>query len=808
MQSKRIHVLVLLVLVLALALLAGGCGKSGTKRANIAPTITITSYEGFDDSDLLQPFANTIFSFQQKIYWSATDPDGVITGFAYRVLDENDNPIATPGNDFIDAAGAITPKNVLDRYGPGWVMHYLPNANQDIPLDSPEARRTIWTSQKYAVINFPAADANGDSLVTLSKFEVIAVDNRGEITQQAAWRKFNAASARPDCGLTTSKGNPNGDSVGSGIKLSFSMNDPGDPYVPEVPYRYEFKMMKIKKQATGNDSYTETVIPGTETEWIDSISPEDPAIDEYLLTRYTNPPLSYDVISSDEDKATYTKIIARVYDMAGVVSNNDVSIHFAVKDGFRPNTLIYPQKVYALGDNHYVDYADENNPEIYPFTIVGGAQRFATSFFRSFEGENTAITSANMKVWIRWGWSGEYGKVLPSGAIDHTDNPYDTKVNDVLDKNGRNYYSEITHFDLRYDGDEYEYAPYANDPSRHVVDANGDRWLRIPLISPIGQTLVLTFPKTTAGEHKFEVRCVDLQGEVDPEPQVFTFFLEDHLPPAQREGVLVIDDDPDGVDSPEAIVNAAYDYMLSDYTNSGGTVVTQKRPAQINTEQLDHMKRYFAPSEMQKYKLVIYHSDRPTQKGSLKAEHDGLFLHLVKGGNLMISSTGKLAEDLEDYAKGNHRAFLNYLGLPFIGSPAEYVSNSMALKTVMQKAKGQANYPDISLQCSALTDQPSFSQIIEMYHGLSAVSYFKESSPSNPNLLLPGTTVVYRLGCKPVGYTPGPPTQADYDLYNDRAIGIRHINAQGGRTWTFGFPLSYMYGPHAKAMMNQVLSEI
>ena len=140
MQSKRIHILVLLVPLLLLALIAGGCGKSGTKRANIAPTITITSYEGFDDSALLAPYANTTFSFQQKIYWNATDPDGVIAGFAYRVLDANDNPIATPGND-LSMQRAITPKNVLDRFGPGWVMHYLPNANQDIPLDNPEARR-------------------------------------------------------------------------------------------------------------------------------------------------------------------------------------------------------------------------------------------------------------------------------------------------------------------------------------------------------------------------------------------------------------------------------------------------------------------------------------------------------------------------------------------------------------------------------------------------------------------------------------------------------------------------------------------
>ncbi|HPV15651.1 MAG TPA: hypothetical protein PL126_08400, partial [Candidatus Cloacimonadota bacterium] len=646
MQSKRIHILVLLVPLLLLALIAGGCGKSGTKRANIAPTITITSYEGFDDSALLAPYANTTFSFQQKIYWNATDPDGVIAGFAYRVLDANDNPIATPGNDFIDATGAITPKNVLDRFGPGWVMHYLPNANQDIPLDNPEARRSIWTSQKYAVINFPAADQNGEPVVTLSKFEVIAIDNRGEVTQEAAWRKFNADSARPKVHLSTSKGNPNGDEVGSGIKLAFTMED-FDPFISAVPHRYEFKMMKIKKQATAS-GYTETIIPGTQTDWINTVKPEDPAINEYLLTRYTDPALSYDTISDDESQATYTKVIARVYDLAGVVSAKVDSIHFAVKSGFAPKTLIYEQKVYALGDYHFVDYTDENSPEIYPFTIVGGHQRFATSFFRGFGGNRTAVTSTNMKIWIRWGWKGEYGKVEESGAVSHTDNPYDKKIDDVLDSNGENYYSEITHFDLRYDGDEYEYAPYANDPSRHVTDSDGTRWLRIPLHSPIGQTVVLTFPRTTAGEHTFEVRCVDLQGEVDPNPESFTFTLEDFVPPNQRNGVLVVDDDPNGPDSPDALVDARYAYMLSDYT---GRVDFQKRPDAIEFDLLDHRGRFLAPSEMQKYKLVVYHSDRPVQKGNFKAEHDGIYLYLSRGGNFLVSSTTKLSEELEDFAK-------------------------------------------------------------------------------------------------------------------------------------------------------------
>lgn len=795
MQSKRIKVLTLSLMVIAIILGLTGCGKSGTMKANVAPTIAITSYEGFDDSDLLSPYANTLFLFQQKIYWNATDQDGVIAGFAYRIKDQNGNPIATPGNHYIDAAGTVTPQNVLTKYGPGWVLHYLPNASQDLPLDDPQARRTIWTPQKYAVINLPAADANGNPLTLLSTFEVIAVDNRGEVTQVAAWRSFNATSARPVCFISTTKGNPNGEEVGSGIRLSFSMKDDLDPFVPEVPYKYEFKMMKVHPE-------TGALIAGTETEWIDSVKPADPDIDSFLLTRYTQPALSYDVENNTVNSKT--KVIARVFDMAGVVSvvSDSTAITFAVKAGFRPKTLVYPQKAYALGDNHFIDYTDESTPEILPFTIVGGVQRFATPFFRDFTNNRVAINSNNMKVWIRWGWHGEYGQVPATGPIIYTDNPYDKKVDTVLDRTtDLNYFSEITHFDLRYNGDEYEYAPYENDPSRHITDTDGKKWLRIPLNSPMGQTVVLTYPRISNGTHTFEVRCVDLQGEVDPIPAEFTFTLEPPIAKADRNGILVIDDDSDNAsESPEAIVDAKYANMISDYT---GPKVFVKR-GNGNTFP-DQRLRHLSPTELQKYKMVIYHSDRPTESGNLKVENDGLCLYINKGGNVMVSHAAKLAEVLQAFAIGNQKSFLSYFGLPFVSNPASFMSTSFLTRPIMQQAVGQnigANdvYPTLNLQFG--TENPSFNNLVNIRHGLSTVAYFSEAIGNTP-----GNSIVYRLGAKPTTYPNFPPSQADYDLYNNKPIGIRRVNSNS-RTWMFGFPLSYMVDADAKAMMNKVLSEI
>jgi len=218
MPSKSLKLYAPLAVLAIALLIMSGCGKSGEKYPNQEPEIQITSYEGYYNSladtvltDLLAPYADSTFLFQQKIFWNASDPDGVIEGFAFRVKDQNGNPIPTPRHDYIDQAGDVTPQNVIDRFGTGWVLHYKTNTNQDLPLDDPEANRTIWSSQKYATINFPAADENGDPLTMESTFEVIAIDNRGGITpvdpyypaRSIAWRTFNSTSDRPTCTVTT-----------------------------------------------------------------------------------------------------------------------------------------------------------------------------------------------------------------------------------------------------------------------------------------------------------------------------------------------------------------------------------------------------------------------------------------------------------------------------------------------------------------------------------------------------------------------------------------------------------------------------
>ena len=586
MQLKSVKLLFIIVMIISSVLLISGCGKSGNRFANQPPTIQITSFEGWDTTYVSAGYDTTlIYCFQQRIYWHATDPDGVITGYAFRILDENNNPIPTPGYEYLDLTGELTPDNLL-ALGTGWVIHYMTGADQNIPLDDPRARRSIWSSQKYAVINFPSADSLGNPTVKYNRFEVVAIDNRGAITPHPAWRNFNTQSDRPKCMISTTKGNPNGKDVGSGLKLSFTMSDT-DPFITAVPYKYEFKIMKVNDQGV--------VIQGTETDWFSTTSEDNRTnkINEYLLTKYTNPPLSYDYDSTGVSLNQKTKIISRVTDLAGVISNpEDASMMvFSVRPGFRPHSFIYPTKTYALTNHHFEDYGDDSTEEIkvIPRTITEGVTRYAIPLFKDFEGKYTAVYSSNIKLWIRWGWWGEYGEtrgdiVTYGDTINIKAMPYNKKVDVVLDSHsGQNYFSEVTAFDLRLDGLPYNYPPYPF--SRYgVTDQNGKQWLRLPVNSPLAQTVVLTSgqlpmpPATEPGEHKFEMRVVDLQDEYDPTPVNFTFYLHRYIEPANRQGVLVIDDDPVSGQVNDVLITERYESMLEGYT---GTVDVITRTEKI-----------------------------------------------------------------------------------------------------------------------------------------------------------------------------------------------------------------------------------
>jgi len=828
MMRNKSFMLLTIATILAVFIGISGCGKSGSKFANLAPTIKITSYEGVDTinqfvvdengnqvldengNPIPNPFymsatdleASTPILFQQRVYWHASDSDGTIDGYAYRILDDQGDPIATPGNKYFDDMGAYTPDNVIAKFGTGWILHYKPGANQNIPLSSPNAAKTIWSSKKYALINFPASDSLGNAMDRISRLEVIAIDNRGAITEHSAFRVFKTTSAAPKCNVSTTRGNPDGGKVGMGIRLSFSLQD-FDPYLQPTPWYYEFKISK----------YT---YPGNQlisaTQWVNTLN--QPKLNQYLLTKKKSPVDSLALTNdfNGDTQVSYTEVIGRVYDLAGVVSdtlvysaNGDLlgksAITFAVKEGFHPRTVIYPQKVYSIGDYHYIDYVDESTPEILPFTIVNGTQRFATPLYRDIADTLTVTHSANLKTWIRWGWWGEYANLNAAGVPSYVNDPYARKVDALLDhETDSNYYSEITYFDIRLNGQPY------NTIVGHLHSEPGETkiWRRIPVNSPVGQTVVLT--GMAAGVHNFEVRCVDLQDVVDPNPATITFKIVPYIPPNQRSGILVIDDEPSHPNhAPEAIVLQKYQDMLAGFTGNKFFITrgTNQTPGQDTY--FDARNRHIAYSDLQKYKMVIHHSDHPLSSSNLLTDHDAFALYVANGGNLVLSGTHLMSSMFDAIIGGAKRTLTTNLGLAYELNSVKSVMGSatgIQVNPFVQKAVGAQSYPTAFVQYQDNNDlanypKPSFNPVVEPRKGIGFVSYFTNFT-GEP---------IYRLGCKPVSYSANPPSQAQFDQLNDQVIALRKVNSNN-RCYLFGFPLIYMSDSSARQLMDKVISEV
>ena len=834
MKNKSYRLLAIILILTAVALVVTGCGKSGNRFANELPSISITSFEGWSNDNIPANVDTTSheYLFQQKIFWHATDPDGVITGYAFRILDENQDPIAVPGYKYIaDAASGLIPENLLNKHGEGWVIHYLPGAPQDYPLDNHLAKRTIWTNQKYALINFPASDENGDPMPTISYFEVLAIDNRGDITKNTAKRKFRTNSNRPDCIASTTRGNPDGGDVGSGMTLRFSMNYPDslNMLIDAVPSRFEFKMMKI-------DDVTKQIVAGTETEWFSTVGQE--RINEFRLTKRTNPPLTYDYDQEGNSLGYSTRVVARAVDLAGVYSDMTIptdnkppnwQVNFKVKPGFHPRTTLYSQRILALGENHFEDIKDESTPEDLPYTVVQGENLYATPLFKDFTNTYSVVHSTDLRIYVRWGWWGEYGEESSSGSITYpADNPYVKKFDAVLSEpdsttgnpGGKNYYSEITHFDLRYDGEPYFFQPFPGS-QYNFVDDDGTEWLRLPLYSPLRQSIVLTGNQINPGRHKFEVRAVDSQDEVSKYPAVFEFNVVPYIPPASRSGILIVDDDVDSAQySPEEIVNAKYTSMTSGIGAVTMFKLFQKSldpgPEETAEERRrkDARGRELSFSELQKYKLVIYHADHPARGGTIEDEVDGLSLFLRGGGNLVISHTAQFKSKVESiankYALGlNSRKYtiMDFMGLPRVPKMTPG-SQNLSVGAFFQKGVGSSGFPNVGVQYSDNPDNTAgtaaFNPIVESRKGFSAVAYYNVVNGA-PNIL---GDPIYTYGCKPVDFPTSPPTQAQFDTFNGKVVGVRKTNSNGGKVYTFTFPLSYMLDSHTKALINKIWSEL
>ncbi len=807
--------LILLVLTVIAFLLFNACEmKKGGVTPNLDPIISITEYFGANE---IGDVGNAQI-FQQTINWSAYDPDGVVKGFSFRILNQDGVAIPTPGYEVLDEAG--------------WVKHYNPNANTNIPLEESD-ETTIWlTKQGLAsqstelyttsvTINFPAADANGDSTNIVSQFQVRCIDNNGGISNIAT-KFFNAFSNKPKATVQSSKGIINGETIGLGVVFEFAIpDDPNINSASSEAYYYKYKLEK--KDIYGN------VIPEAEggyPEYADGDWPDTYGqTPNNILLITTETPITLKTNTWDDTTSTTpipldsTYIYVKGINVAGIQTDVTV-ISFLVSDKFAPGTIIYygegqgqKNDVYALGQNHFATYLDESMsatvPSIETFTGIHNA----TPMWVNEEEEYQAIGSEDFKVYMHWGWNGEFEE----------NNPFKKMADETLDEDtNSSYFAEITAFDLRLDGEPLYYPPLPAVGDYLKVDEDGTEWLRVPIWHPISQRVTLNATSlggfnsdTFYGMHTFEARSVDLQDVVDPTPHTFSFNVYRPISKSDKDGILIIDEEaPNPTFSPGAYIDSVYATIVQNFDSDPGYINLIELKSIISNDlnlfDLHFKKSIISPAEIQQYKTIIFHSDNPTSESSFWKEYESLKIYLSQGGNLILSAGSNL-KTLQNKLRANAFPILqNYFGIPLeeedaiLKASEDYKANPFFIQAISEVT----DLPDLDLLL------PSFNSFInqEIFGngGMAPIGYFDENAVNSEIIYSYGSKPVNTdIGPSPFGFYTYPQTQEVFDQFNGLPVGLRYSTPNNYNTCViFSFPLSYMNLEDVTAMMNSLLPQL
>ncbi len=793
------NIAIIVIAMLVLLLIFSACGRKGSLETNIKPTINITSYEGVEELALIDSIQPA--SFQQKIYWEASDEDGIVEKYAFRVVDKDMLPFSNIQGDAIGTPGY----EIVDDYG--WVYHYQTGADETIPLELSDSK-TIWTDQVYAIINFPA-NQDGDSTDVTSVFEVKCKDNFPEECEESAIKYFHVNSLKPLCTVGSTKGDISGNTIGTGIVFSFNIID-DDQFVGSIPDYFLFKLEKkdlLGGLITGEEGYPDIV---WSTKYERNIGEYEVTLDDYEGLRAA---LKLNNIENGIPQDS-TYITAWAVDLAGIFSE-PTTISFVVKEGFYPGTLIYNgikqgtiepgNNLFVLGANHFVTYIDASLGRLIPSVMTSEGAHYSTPFWISKNAEYTVIHSNDMKIYMKWGYYGEYQNNSP--------NPPNKKNANVLDeRTGSKYFSEIRFYDLRMDGEAYYYAPLPASEFNILDEETGKEWLRIPVSHTIAQETIIT--GLSPGVHRFEVRAVDLQNVPDKTPTEFVFNLFEPIPASEKEGILILDDsDNHSMISPEAYVDSLYqEYYFEDYTGRVDFLDRKWLVDNILSSKFHFDKAEFCPTDLQSYKTIIYHSDQPINLGSFQKEYDVINLYLKGGGNLVLSIGANLKTVvLRDVRNWAFPLLDRYFGVD--GSDEESIlileKNGV---TALEPSFINLPYFVKAIPDNGFTEEidlmiPSFHPFVNIHpflqipvNAIGPVAYFDESK------LDENTTVIYRFGCVPAGDGPLDPSNFEYNTYNEQPVGLKRQVGES-KCYVFSFPLSYMEPIQVKEMSSQISDE-
>jgi len=836
-----------MLFILATLVFITGCDYQGSANINQPPEVFITSFTGRDSENEASSLDAVVY--QQKIYWYGKDIDGVIVGYAYRILNEAGDAISTAGNEFI--SGVVPDLSSVDPTNKGgWVLHYKKGSSEDYPLYDARTQTTVWTEKVFTDVNFPAADTHGLLSERASSFEIVAIDNRGTLSKVAK-KYFFTRSDTPTISVSTSKGLLdslvtttflNGSTqLGQGVRMTFNMPDQRIGVITNKPWYFRYRIYQVaagqSEDAIADTSkwYSTQYYPNPSEVVLKGVGYpiQAPASTDVNEIRDRVPILRSDYVNNV--RQTYSVIDVQVVDLSGVHSSivpyldeqgrtiRRFRKYFLVNDKYKPAAMLYPRRIYALGNDHY---SSEWHPDI-PRMVIEPPKSYTNSGTRvaqllfptpvlkpNYDGldnidyfEWQLFGDSLTKFWIRWGYNGEYPNNNPH-AVKTQSNIYFDRVLDA--STNTNYGSEISDYYISLDGMRYPYPPLMvaglQDFTFSGAHAGTEyQYLKVPSIHEISQLFIRS--SLAPGLHNVRIRVEDLQNVLS-EPDEFVFNILTKATPNQRSGVLYIDYAASRTNAQREVIKGFYGDIFRDlgkdftYLNRDYVEYT-RRTGYSKYNDWNTTTNMFPITLLDKYEYVLVATDLRAGKldDFFNQEAEGFSTYLASGGKVVLIGNQDLVGLANSKPSYDNQFLRDHFGFqnPDFGTVAGLALQQYYFRgATPTAADGQAILPE--------TTEPKETNSVR-YGALNAVSYIVDEAS-----LRPGTQVLYRFDCLPIGpYTSGSNnmtiSESNFNAVNNKPVGFKFTpqNPAQGTTYTFTFPFFLMEKEHAKSIFQNYI---
>ncbi|MEA3475293.1 MAG: hypothetical protein U9R23_02435, partial [Candidatus Cloacimonadota bacterium] len=688
---KNKYVVIIGIFIIASLITIISCGRKGILNENQNPKIEISEYSGiaktdtsWSDSTMFEEIGSLIDPaiydslFYQKIYWNAWDVDGNVVSYAYRI-----GTWDSLSNDWVyDRAYGFS---VDDS---GWVWHYALGADRDIPLSDPKAKKSIWTppDECYprATVFFPSTDTT-DFRKNFGKFEVKCKDNSGEVSKTAV-KYFVTWSDVPETSVCTSQGAIDSCRVGTAILFNFTALGDNDIYGSDPAY-FKYRLVYYERTNVADSmsvEWNEASVLDSTIWYSTKDFPDDPGENDnksqvLLMKNYPEDDSLKPTLKVNEfDRVTQIQV--KTVDKAGIEDPDYAKMTFFVRGHFKPETCPFMSSwkswtsyyniifgdhrlnitphIYVLGEYSYLPYMSTTEEMVPSKSITAGELHYADRFYMDKNGNISAIWSDDIEIHMKWHYLGEYQYVPDKETTSFEGNTYNYDENLGIYEQ---YFCDIAYMDIQLDGGTIGLPVISTEI---VSDELGD-WMRIPIYKKQECNLFDISP----GEHTFTVRAVDYQGAIDTTPESFEFVLYERKGADDKSGILLVDDTKEtNIYAIEDSVDTFYNHLLEDCDSDSIYDLNELLFTDIANSNKDirndeeNIAPYFAPSDVQQYELIIWHSNNPKELFSyvhLVNHYDILRFYLNSGGNLLFTGCAKVCDPY--YAKTN---FLqDYAGL-------------------------------------------------------------------------------------------------------------------------------------------------